>query len=70
MTPEQIAAGLADVDASAILKTPLPQPMEGHFFWAGTMSQAHKLAPLGIFTDDGFSVIGLAVRAILEAHNG
>jgi len=64
-----IADGLAKAMKRDIVRTPHPQPLEGHWFWPGSTSDAVYAVRLGLLDRSGFTPLGLAVKAYLEAKD-
>ena len=63
---EEIARRLSAKQRKIIRDTPHPQPLEGHWFWAGSVQDAIGAAKIGLLDETGFTPLGLEVRKLLE----
>jgi len=52
-----------------IQNTPHPQPMEGHWFWPGSLQEAYEIARMGLLNKHGFTPAGIALRTTLLQAN-
>lgn len=64
-----IAAKLTKRARKVMTETPHPQPMEGHWFWAGSTAEAIIAARAGLIDGEGWTPLGLAVRAHIQDHS-
>jgi hypothetical protein len=67
---DAIIADLSEAQKRNIRTTPLPQPLAGHWFWPGSLSQAIELARLGMLNKEGFTPLGMSVRSALIDKEG